>query len=86
MEIELDSAAIEELLKTDPTIRQGVHDLAEQIAGKITRPVDVVVDDYVTDRQASSVTIRHPAALFWQARDGILTRAASAVGLEVTER
>lgn len=47
---------------------------------------DVVVDDYVTDRAASSVTIREPQARVWAVRDGVWTRAASAAGLEVASK
>lgn len=82
-----DTKGIEEILKTQ--FKQQTHDLAEQIANHVrdAHPeADVVVDDYVTDRAASSVTIRDPQAMLWQVRDGVLTRAAASVGLEVTEK
>lgn len=76
-----------ELLKSQ--FQAETHQLAEQIASHVraTHPdADVVVDDYTTDRAASSVTIRDVRGRIWQVRDGVLTRAAAAVGLEVTER
>lgn len=82
-----DHRGIAELLRTE--FKEETHALAEQIAGNVRShhpDADVVVDDYMTDRAASSVTIRDPRALIWQATEGVLTRAASAVGLEVTER
>lgn len=66
-----------------------VGSVASQIAGNVraSRPdADVVVDSYTTDRAAASVTIRDVRARTWQARDGILTRAAAGVGAEVTSR
>lgn len=61
---------------------------AHRIAGQVRAETgaDVVVDTYTTDRQAASVTIRHVRGKLMQARDGVLTRAASAAGLEVTSR
>jgi hypothetical protein len=41
------------------------------------------VHGYTTDRGAASITVEDVRAMAWQARDGILTRAAGAVGLEV---
>lgn len=87
MKIRLDHAGIRNFLRTEPKLKAVVHDAAERVAAAI--PDDkgpVVVDDYVTDRQASSVTIKHPAAKIRQTRDGVLTRAAASTGLEVTER
>lgn len=71
-----------------PEVAAMVRSKAEEVAGQVitAQPADVVVDSYTTDRAAASVTIRHKDAKAWQARDGILTRAAAAVGLEVRER
>lgn len=82
-----DNRGIAEILKTQ--FKDETHALAEQIAANVRaqKPdADVVVDDYMTDRAASSVTIRDVRGKLWQVRDGVLTRAAAAVGLEVTER
>lgn len=87
-DVELDSAGIAEVLRSGP-VAGAVHDLAATIAEKIRgqrQDADVVVDDYTTDRAASSVTIRDPRALGWQARDGILTKAAASTGLDVRAR
>lgn len=84
----LDHAGVAEILRSSE-VRDAVHGLAEEIAdaARSQQPgADIVVDDYTTDRAASSVTIREPQAMTWQVRDGILTRAAAAAGLEVTER
>lgn len=70
-----------------------VHAIAEAIAAGQDELLNPIVDDYETkgmrgagDRKASSVTLRHPDALFIQARSGVLTRGAAAQGLEVTSR
>lgn len=87
--IKLDRQGIREVLKS-PEVRRVIHDITEQIADEVRASldpdVDVVVDDYTTDRAASSVTIRDAAGKLWQVRDGVLTRAAAGQGLEVTER
>lgn len=78
----LDSAGIADMLKGEE-IRAAISGLARQVAGNLNVDADVRVEDYTTDRAASAVTIEHPRALDWQIRDGVLTRAASAAGLEV---
>lgn len=87
--VELDSAGIAEILNS-PEVRAAVHGLAEQVAANVRAVVDakdgVVVDDYTTDRAASSVTIRDASGKLWEVRDGVLTRAASSVGLELGRR
>jgi hypothetical protein len=65
----------EEVLKV--TAAAAVKALTERI-GAQAGP-DAVVDTYVTDRAAGSVAV--PA--HQQAKDGVLTRAAAAAGLEV---
>lgn len=88
-DVRLDSAGILEVLNSS-AVADAIHDLTERVAGEVRNlepdATDVVVDDYRTDRAASSVTIRDARGRLWQARDGILTRAAAAHGLEVTER
>lgn len=84
----LDSPGIASVLKSDG-VRAAVHALADRIASTVRQQksgADVVVDDYTTDRAASSVTIRDSRGRIWQVRDGVLTRAAAGAGLEVTER
>lgn len=87
-DLELDSAGIAEILNSGQ-VRDLIHQRAETIAddvrGNVDTP-DVVVDDYTTDRAASSVTIRDVRGRAWEARDGVLSRAAARAGLEVTSR
>ena len=80
-----DSKGLEQILNS-AQVAQAVHGLAESVAGNIDPNLDTVVDDYTTDRAASSVTVREADAKLRQIRDGLLTRAAAAAGLEVKER
>lgn len=84
--IELDHDGWAEVLNS-PEVAKVVHGLAATIAstvrGSLPVGTDVVVDDYRTDRAASSVTIRDARGRLWQVRDGVLTKAAAANGLEV---
>lgn len=83
-----DSKGIAEILKSDD-VAKAIHSKAQQVATRVNATVHfnprdgVVVDDYVTDRAASSVTIRDTRAKAAQATSGVLTRAAAASGLEV---
>lgn len=82
-----DERGIAELLQHE--FKEEVHAVAENVAANVRSQhpdLDVVVDDYTTDRSASSVTIRDVRGMIYQVRDGLLTRAASSAGLEVTER
>lgn len=82
-----DNRGIRSILLTE--FKDDTHALAESIASNVRsqKPdLDVVVDDYTTDRAASSVTVRDVRGMIYQVRDGLLTRAAAAAGLEVTER
>jgi len=90
--IELDHRGIAEILNS-PEVANAVHETAVAIATDVgarlpadADAADVAVDDYRTDRAASSVTIRDTRGRIWQVRDGILTRAAASQGLEVTHR
>lgn len=87
IELELDHAGIAEFLKS-AELAAVVHETAEQVAGSVRSGTDaeIAVDDYQTDRAASSVTILDPRGLELQARDGLLTRAAASAGLEVTAK
>ncbi len=80
-----DSKGLDQILNS-AQVAQAVHGLAASVAGNIDPSLDVVVDDYTTDRAASSVTVREADAKLRQIRDGELTRAAAAAGLEVRER
>jgi hypothetical protein len=82
----LDAGGVREVLK-GPEIRRAVDGLAGAIAAHVRPHVPsgtvVAVRGYTTDRGAASVTIQDVRAMAWQARDGVLTRAAGEVGLEV---
>lgn len=87
-DIKLDHGGIGDMLKSGmfaPMCHEEASNIAASVRGAWP-DADVVVDDYVTDRNASSVTIREPNAMLRQVRDGILTRAASGSGHEVTSR
>lgn len=78
MKFRLDRKGGAEVLKQLAAPR--VNELARQIAANAGE--DAKVDEYTTDRAAAAVTV--PAER--QAKDGALTRAASAAGLEVRAR
>jgi hypothetical protein len=82
----LDSRGVREVLH-GPEIRSAVDGLAGAIAAHVRPQVPagtrVSVRGYTTDRGAASVTVEDVRGMAWQARDGILTRAAGEVGLEV---
>jgi hypothetical protein len=77
--IKLDRKGIAELLKSD-AFAALTNETARKIASDIGP--DAEVEAYTTDRKAASVKV--PAER--QARDGALTRAASANGLTVTAK
>lgn len=84
-----DSVGISQILKS-AGVRNVISGVANQVAANVSAQIDpavnVRVDDYETDRAASSVTIRDSRGRQWQVTDGVLTRAAAETGLEVTER
>lgn len=89
MKIRLDARGIEAMLKSAEVARlvsEVAHGVADDVASSIDPKAEVVVDAYTTDRAAAAVTIRDVRGRIWQVRDGVLTRAAAAHGLEVTER
>lgn len=84
-----DEKGIREILK-DPMWLAPLHAVVDPIAAtaRAAHPdmEDDAIDEYMTDRRAISYTVKDVRGLVWQTRDGLLTRAAAAVGLEVTER
>lgn len=83
---ELDSAGVRELLKGQE-VRDLVDGYAQQVADNVKAiipdGVPVEVRKYTTDRGAATVVVADVRGMAWQARDGILTRAAAHSGLEV---
>lgn len=82
--VELDHDGLAELLKSGE-VQAVIHDLAEGVAADVRAQtgLEVVVDDYTTDRAASSVTIKDRRGREFEIRDGVLTKAAARKGLEV---
>lgn len=61
------------------------HELANTIRANYPDLADTVdVEEYTTDRGAASVLVADSSARELQVREGLMTRAAAAVGLEVT--
>lgn len=84
-----DSAGIRALLLDsmwDAPLRAAVESVAANARAAHPDMEDDAIDAYTTDRRAMSYTVKDPRALLWQVDEGLLTRAAAAVGLEVTDR
>ncbi|MEV5770084.1 hypothetical protein AB0L49_02270 [Streptomyces antimycoticus] len=86
VDFRLDHAGVREILK-GPDVRQVIDGLADEIAANVRVLVPsgtpIEVRGYTTDRGAATVVVADARAMSWQARDGILTRAAGFAGLEV---
>lgn len=68
-----------------PTVTAKAEEIAAQI--RQSHPdLDVNVQRYSTDRAAASVMVRDSQARALQAREGLITKAAAKVGLEVRTR
>ncbi|MFE0039439.1 hypothetical protein [Streptomyces sp. NPDC059015] len=82
----LDRAGVSEALRSSE-VRHLTSAVAERVGARVRAGLpsgtDVRVDHYTTDRAASVVVIADVRGMAWQARDGVLTRAAGAEGLEV---
>ncbi|MFF9240104.1 hypothetical protein ACF1AL_14895 [Streptomyces sp. NPDC014801] len=82
----LDTAGVREILK-GPEVRELIDGLAGEVADNlralVPRGTPVEVRGYTTDRGAATVAVADARAMAWQARDGIVTRAAAFAGLEV---
>lgn len=85
----LDREGVRQVLHS-PEVRELVDEAAEQIAERVRAQVPagtvVEVRQYSTDREAASVSVKDVRGMIWQARDGLLTRAAVGIGAEVKER
>lgn len=89
VEFVLDTGGVREILQS-PEVRamvdQAAAEIADRVRAGVRAPEAVQVDAYTTDRQAAAVTIADRRGMAWQARDGVLTRAAAAIGAEVKAR
>ncbi|MFJ8583621.1 hypothetical protein ACIRD2_03035 [Streptomyces sp. NPDC093595] len=85
IDFRLDAAGVREILRGDE-VRALIDGKAEEVAANVraAKPeAPVEVRKYTTDRGAASVAVTDVQAMAWQARDGLLTRAAGSAGLEV---
>jgi len=83
---ELDSAGVREVLRGQE-VRALIDGCAQQVADNVkalVRPgVPIEVRKYTTDRGAATVVVADVRGMAWQAKHGILTRAAAQSGLEI---
>ncbi|MFF5703396.1 hypothetical protein ACFY7H_12945 [Streptomyces sp. NPDC012794] len=82
----LNSAGVREILQGSEvrTLIDGLaSDVADNVRALVPPGTTIEVRAYTTDRGAATVVVANPQAMAWQARDGILTRAAGFAGLEV---
>lgn len=88
IKFELDTAGVREFLRGDE-VRQVIDGLAVDVVEnvRVLVPAGTVIEwrGYTTDRGAATVVVADRDAMAWQARDGILTRAAGFARLEVRE-
>jgi hypothetical protein len=88
VDFRLDAAGVREVLR-GPDVRALVDSVAAEVGANVGALVPpgttVEVRSYTTDRGAATVVVADPRAMGWQARDGILTRAAAFARLEVRE-
>jgi hypothetical protein len=82
----LDYRGVRQVLLSDE-VRGLIDGKADEVADnlKVLVPAGtpIAVRRYSTDRGAAEVVVADVRAMAWQARDGILTRAAGFAGLEV---
>lgn len=84
----LDTRGIREFLRSQEVHRMvngAVTDIKSRVRAKVPPGTTIIVRDYTTDRGAASITIADVRAMAWQARDGVLTRAAGEAGIEVRD-
>ena len=82
----LDRKGVSQLLKGD--LGRAATDAAHKVADQIRADypdlaADVDVEAYTTDRGAASVMVKNSGARELQVREGLMTKAAAKVGLEV---
>lgn len=82
----LDRKGVSQLLKGD--LGRAANEAAEALGAQIRADypdlaADVNVQRYTTDRGAASVMVRDSRARELQVRDGLITKAAAKIGLEV---
>ncbi|WWV91843.1 neck protein [Microbacterium phage phiMiGM15] len=86
--VKLNSAGMLAALN-QPGVRKAVTSAANSAASSIQGiqahdgPVDVIVDEYQSDRPVAGITLAHAGGIGLQAEYGFLTEAAASAGLEV---
>lgn len=80
-----DSSGLARYLQKDPALAAALQHTAAKVAAdaQAATSMPVETEQRVTDRAVVDVTITHPGGASAQAKHGVLTRAASAQGLEV---
>lgn len=92
--VRLDHKGLREVLRSAAMLHE-IADVTEAVAENARAqghsvtfgealPVEASV--ILTDRAHGQVTITHPAGIGMQAKYGVLTKAAAAAGLDVTEK
>lgn len=86
VKIKLDHAGIRDILTNQcrSLVDGAAAAIAAETISQLPAGTDVVVDGYTTDRAAAVVVIRDVRGRAWQAKNGVLTRAAAAAGLQVS--
>ena len=86
--LQLDRAGIREILSSDgfrQMVDGATNGIAARVRARLPSGTTVTVRRYTTDRGAASITIADVRGMAWQARDGVLTRAAGEAGIEVKD-
>lgn len=90
----IDRREIGRILRED--MAKPTHEMAEKVAAEVanrthlkwndgSKPT-VTTKDFTTDRAVTVVRLNHPGALNDQAKNGVMTKSAAAVGLEVKSK
>ncbi len=82
--VTLDRKGVGAILRSSE-VRDMVNDAAEQIAAgaRARGAQDVVIEHYSSDREAAAVVVRDHDAVGQEAKRGILSGPAQAIGAEV---
>lgn len=82
-ELHLDYAALGRVLRSSE-VAAAVRSAANTTAANVTASgLRAEVSTYTTDRPVAAVTVRSPRASGLETRDGVVSNAARAAGLEV---
>jgi hypothetical protein len=82
----LDSRGIRAFLQSQEVhqmVNGATVDIKSRVRARLPPGTPVNHREYTTDRGAASITVADVRGMAWQARDGVLTRAAGEIGVEV---